>query len=64
MQELEQTKGLESTSERVNQLLRVALEAEKYARLEKEAQQFYGSINDREETSAFRSATKKSWARE
>jgi hypothetical protein len=64
IQELEETKGSESASERVNQLLRSALEAEKYARLEEEGRQFYGSINDREEARAFRSAAVKSWARE
>ena len=64
IQELEKTKGADSTSERANQLLRLALEAERYARLAEEAQQFYGSIDDREETRAFRSAAMKSWAKE
>jgi hypothetical protein len=64
IEQLEKTKGSESASERANQLLRSALEAEKYARLEEEARQFYGSANDREEARAFRSAAIKSWARE
>ncbi len=64
IRELEETKGSESTSERANQLLRFALEAEKYMRLEEEAQRFYGSLNDREETRAFRSGSIKSWNRE
>jgi hypothetical protein len=64
IQELEETKGSESTSHRANQLLRSALEAERYARLANEAQEFYGSINDREETRAFRSGAMKSWDRE
>jgi hypothetical protein len=64
IQQLEETKGSDSTSQRANQLLRLALEAERYARLENEAQQFYGSINDREETRAFRSGSMKSWGRE
>jgi len=60
---LEETKGAESTSERANQLLRAALEAERIAQLEKEAEQFYGSTNDREETRAFQRAALKSWDR-
>lgn len=64
IQQVEETKGSESASERVNQLLRSALEAEKYARLEEEARRFYASVNDREEARAFRSAALKSWTRE
>jgi hypothetical protein len=64
LQLLEDTKGEESASERVNQLLRFALEAERYSRLENEAEQFYGSVNDTEETRAFQSAAIKSWVRE
>ena len=64
IQELQETKGSCSTSERANQLLRSALEAERYQRLENEARQFYGSINDREETRAFRTGAIKSWDRE
>ncbi len=53
IQELQETRGSGSTSERANQLLRAALEAEKLARLEDEAREFYvsddrsmnGSIN-------------------
>jgi hypothetical protein len=66
--ELQGTKGSLSTSERANQLLRAALEAEKLARLEKEAREFYlsasGSAKDREEVRAFRAGTVKSWNRE
>src|ERR1700687_237887 len=61
IQELQETRGSCSTSERANQVLKSALEAERYARLENEAQQFYGSIHDREETLAFRSGAMKSW---
>lgn len=64
IQELEETKGSDSASERANQLIRAALEIERHARLEEEARQFYGSINDREEARAFRSGAAKSWARE
>ncbi|HZR30821.1 MAG TPA: hypothetical protein VFA76_03080 [Terriglobales bacterium] len=63
IQAIEETKGAESTSERVNQLLRSALEAERIIQLEKEAEQFYGSIDDREETIAFQCAALKSWDR-
>jgi Arc/MetJ family transcription regulator len=41
LQETEKTKGVESTSERVNQLLKVALEVEKARSLHREAEAFF-----------------------
>jgi Arc/MetJ family transcription regulator len=63
--EVERTKGSVSASERVNQLLRYALETERKASLHQEAAQFFsGEPNDRAERRAFQKAGVKSWSRE
>ena len=63
--ELKRTKGPHSESERVNRLLRQALEEEHRAELERDAAQFYASQPDEEkERRAFRSASLRSWARD
>jgi hypothetical protein len=44
------TKGQHSASERVNELLRRAMLAEKYERLEAEAQAFFTTVGEKERT--------------
>jgi hypothetical protein len=64
--EVERTKGSASASERVNQLLKYALETERKASLYQEAAQFFSSApppDDRPERRAFQKAGLKSWSR-
>jgi hypothetical protein len=62
--EVQRTKGQTSASERVNQLLRYALEMERKASLAEEAAEFFGNApHDRQERRAFHKASLKSWAR-
>jgi hypothetical protein len=57
--EIATTKGTGSTSERVNELLRRALELERRERLEKEAAEFFANdVADARERSAYRKASK------
>jgi hypothetical protein len=59
LQEIEKTKGEESTSERVNQLLKVALEVERAKSLHRETEAFFAGPPAKAETesrNAFRSA--------
>lgn len=60
------TKGEHSASERVNQLLKRAMQQERYAKLEAEAQEFFASVKDseRKETRAFQSASIRSITRD
>jgi hypothetical protein len=60
------TKGSNSASERVNELLRRAIRVEKYERLEAEAQAFFGTTaeNERAETWAFQSAALRTFDRD
>jgi len=55
--EIADTKGTESTSERVNELLKRALELERRERLEQEAAEFFA--NDRKDSARERSAFQK-----
>src|SRR5437667_8633983 len=66
LREVERTKGGVSTSERVNTLLKAALELERRRALAAEAETFFGSAPDEDEASrrAFRLASIKSLARE
>ena len=60
--EIKRTKGRLSESERVNRLLRSALELEKRAAFEQEAADFYATArDDREERRAFESAGLDVW---
>lgn len=60
-----QTKGTRSTSERVNELLRRALEIERREGLEKEAAGFFAAdLDDPRERVAYRKASKKVLSRE
>ena len=63
--EVKRTAGDLSESERVNRLLRFALEMEKRAALESEIAGFFaGSRGDRAERRAYQSAALASWERE
>ena len=63
--EIRRTQGALSQSERVNRLLRMALDLERRAALEREASSFYRSAPaDRTERGAFESATIESLARD
>jgi hypothetical protein len=63
--EVERTKGSASASERVNYLLKYALEMERKASLYQEAAQFFSTApHDREERRAFQKANLRTWARE
>jgi hypothetical protein len=66
VEEIERTKGSVSTSERVNTLLKRALELERLKSLENEAATFFAAESPDEEESreAFQAATLKSLARE
>jgi len=66
LKEVERTKGGASTSERVNTLLKAALENERRRGLAAEVEAFFGSTSDEDEASrrAFRSASIKSLARD
>lgn len=61
-----QTKGEHSASERVNQLLKRAMQQERYDQLEGEAEAFFASVKDaeRQGTRAFQSAAIRSIARD
>lgn len=64
--EVAATKGEVSTSERVNELLRRALELERRERLEREAAEFFAkrSESSSRESSAYREASKLVLARD
>jgi Arc/MetJ family transcription regulator len=63
--EVKRTKGELSESERVNRLLRFALELEKRAALEREVAGFFSANReDRAERQAFDSASRTPWERE
>ena len=62
--EVKRTKGGLSESERVNRLLRRALDLERRAALDAEAASFFASARgDRKERRAFESAAVASWTR-
>jgi hypothetical protein len=63
---VEHTKGDRSASERVNQLLKLALELERRDELEREAAQFYSTARqaDRQEERAFQKASLHSFTRD
>jgi hypothetical protein len=62
---IEQTKGKVSSSQRVNELLKAGLEAERRRSLEHEAAEFFNAEqDDRAERLAFQAASTKSLSRE
>ena len=59
------TKGTGSESERVNKLLKLALDMERRAALQEEAAAFFsGARDDRRERRAYEMATIRSWVRD
>jgi hypothetical protein len=63
--EVKRTRGAASESERVNHLLRFALDLEKRASLYREAAGFFRrGPDDRKERRAYEAATIRSWARD
>ena len=65
LDEVNRTKGRTSASERVNSLLKYALDMERKASLEEETAHFFRqSSHDREERRAFQKANLKAWIRE
>jgi diphthamide biosynthesis methyltransferase len=64
--EIATTKGAGSTSDRVNNLLKRALELEKRERLEQEAAEFFGNnaANSDTERAAFQKASKNAISRD
>jgi hypothetical protein len=62
--DVERTKGERSTSERVNQLLKRALELERQDELDREAALFYSKSQDRQEERAFQKASLRSLTRD
>lgn len=65
-QYISRTKGDRSASERVNEMLKCAMQQERYAKLEEEAQAFYAKVRDaeRNEVRAFQSASIRSVTRD
>ena len=64
LEEVKRSKGTGSESERVNRLLRFALDLEKQASLYEEAANFFRRApRDREERRSFESASLRSWQR-
>ena len=62
--EIASTKGAGSTSERVNELLKRALELERRERLEQEAGEFFANnVEDVRERAAFQKASKETLSR-
>ena len=65
IKEIERTRGDASASERVNHLLRTALETERKMRLGQEAAEFFRTQpEDREEKRAYQKASLRTWTRE
>ena len=65
--EVERTKGENSTSERVNELLKRALDLERQDKLQREAALFYSEVSqvkDRQEEHAFQKASMRSIAKD
>jgi len=63
--EVKRTKGKGSASERVNHLLKFALELEKKAALHAEAAEFFtAEADDREERRAYQAAALRSWSQD
>ena len=63
---VEGTKGDRSASERVNELLRLAIRAEQDERLDAEAATFFGATaeSERDETNAFQDAALRTFQRD
>jgi len=64
LSEVEKTRGERSTSERVNELLKRALDLEKRERLGQEAALFYSDVDGRREEAAFQKASLRAFGRD
>ena len=65
LDQVERTKGQASASERVNHLLKYALDMERKANLYQEAAQFFSTApDDRADRRAFQKANLRIWSRE
>lgn len=62
--EVERTKGGGSASERVNELLKRALDLEPQERLQREAAVLYSDVEDRQEELAFQKASRRVLAKD
>ena len=58
------TRGDQSASERVNNLLRRGIASEKYDQLEREAAQFFAAETERSETKTFQTASLRTLVRD
>jgi hypothetical protein len=62
---VDETKGEQSASDRVNELLRLAIIQEQYQRLEAEAAEFFSDVQtDRSETKDFQKASLRTLGRD
>jgi hypothetical protein len=62
---VDETKGQQSASDRVNELLRLAIVQEQYQRLEAEAAEFFSDVQtDRSETKDFQKASLRTLGRD
>ena len=62
---VDETKGEQSASDRVNELLRLAMVQEQYQRLEAEAAEFFADVQtDRSETKDFQKASLRTLGRD
>jgi hypothetical protein len=62
---VDETKGQQSASDRVNELLRLAMVQEQYQRLEAEAAEFFADVQtDRSETKDFQKASLRTLGRD
>jgi hypothetical protein len=64
VREIERTKGAASASQRVNELLKAGLEAERRESLSRETARFFQEADDRAERLDFQSASRRSLARD
>ncbi len=64
LEEVERTRGKNSTSQRINDLLKAGLAAERELLLEREAAEFFSSDSDRPERRAFQAASIRSLSRD
>ncbi len=64
LEEIEKTRGRNSTSQRINELLKAGLAAERERQLHREAAEFFSTEGDRTERHAFQAASIRSISRD
>ncbi len=64
LDEIEKTRGGNSTSQRINELLKAGLAAERELQLHREAAEFFSNQGDRTERRAFQAASIRSISRD